>query len=119
VKQYNLDYLKEMSGGDAAFMDEMIGYFLENSPSVITRLDQCLQSGDWEGFRFAIHKFAPNLAIVGLNSLAEMASRLEQLSGVSGDHGLIPATYDGFRERLSSALDEMNLDFSHLLKPKS
>lgn len=116
MKNYNLDYLKELASGDEAFMNEMIGYFIENTPKVIADLDLNLSETDWKNFRFHIHKFAPNLSMVGMAELVPVASHLEHLSATETELDTIPPIYAGFRENLQIALAELKSDFDHMPK---
>ncbi len=116
MKNYNLDYLKELSSGDEAFMDDMIGYFIENTPKVITELDVNLQTNNWKNFRFHIHKFAPNLSVVGMTELVPVANHLEHLSATETELETVPGIYTAFRENLQIALAELKHDFEHKLK---
>ncbi|MFH0761647.1 MAG: Hpt domain-containing protein [Bacteroidota bacterium] len=113
MKRYNLDYLKELAAGDEAFMNEMIGYFIENTPKVMAELDLSLTEASWKNFRFHIHKFAPNLSMVGMTELFTVASHLEHLSAEERDIDTIPDIYAGFRENLENALAELKSDFEN------
>lgn len=115
MKNYNLAYLQELASGDDTFINEMIGYFIENTPKVIAELDHNLADSDWKNFRFHIHKFAPNLSMVGMTELFPVASRLENLSATETELETIPKIYAGFRENLQVALAELASDFD--LKP--
>jgi HPt (histidine-containing phosphotransfer) domain-containing protein len=114
MKKYNLDYLKELAAGDEAFMNEMIGYFIENTPKVIADLDLSLSETNWKNFRFAIHKFTPSLSMVGMTEMVPVASHLEHLSATETDTDTIPVIYAGFKENLEDALAELKNDFKLL-----
>jgi len=116
MKLYDLKYLEEIAGGDNAFKEEMLKYYIENTPAVLQTLDKSLNDADWGSFRFAIHKFTPNLTIVGMTALAGLANRLEVLATSPDKTGEIPSVYSGFREGLVNALSELTGDFGYLTK---
>lgn len=76
-KLYDLTYLKELSSGDQDFENTMIDYFIENSPKVISTMDQLIEDEDWAECREVIHKFIPNLNVVGAHELLDDANNVE------------------------------------------
>jgi HPt (histidine-containing phosphotransfer) domain-containing protein len=115
VQYYNLDYLKELSGGDVAFELEMIHHFIGNTPGVITRLDAYLGEESWKPFRDEVHKFVPNLNMMGVNEIIPVANELERLSELTIETERIPGLYVSFREHVGKALSQLTADF----KPES
>ena len=65
----NLDYLNEFAQGDKEFINEMIGLFLEHAPDFIKNIKSSYSENDWEKLRYNAHKFSPQLAFFGLNSI--------------------------------------------------
>jgi len=111
IQHYNLDYLKELSGGDVSFEMEMINHFIGNTPGVLTRLDGYLAEEAWKPFRDEVHKFAPNLNMMGVNEIIQVANELERLSELRIETERIPGLYSGFREHVQIALEELIADF--------
>ena len=77
TKLYNLSYLHELSSGDQDFEKSMIDYFISNSPKVLEAVDQLISKEDWAEIREVIHKFIPNLNMVGANELLDDANKVE------------------------------------------
>lgn len=82
-----LDRLKEMVGGDHAFLIELIHTFLEDAPNELARMRQALESRDAALLRRAAHSLKSNSADFGATALHQMCKQLEGL----GKQG----TFDG------------------------
>jgi HPt (histidine-containing phosphotransfer) domain-containing protein len=74
-----LDALNEMTGGDPAFLAEMIDTYFDDSPGQLAAMRQGLADGNAEAFRRAAHSLKSNSANFGALRLAEMCRELEEL----------------------------------------
>ena len=45
---FDFNRLEEVTGGDAEFEQELLQEFLEDTPSVFTRLSQAVAGADWK-----------------------------------------------------------------------
>ena len=72
------DELVSMVGAD--FIGELIDTFLDESPELITTIEQSLASSDIDGFRRAAHSLKSNSATFGAIKLSESAKELEFLA---------------------------------------
>ena len=109
---YNLDYLEELSGGDKEFQMEMIRHFVLNAPDVLIRLAEHSESGDWKAFRDEIHKFTPNLNLMGIGEIIPVANLMEELSEKRIETERIPGLLNQFRAEVSKARDQLAKDFT-------
>lgn len=75
----NFDYLKEFSGGDTAFMNEMVQMFLEQMPQEIVHLGALLEQESWQKLGKQAHKMKPNYLMMGMEIQRSMAKEIEQL----------------------------------------
>jgi len=69
---------------DAAFVQELIDTFLDDSPNLIAEMRQALPSGNAEAFRRAAHSLKSNSASFGALTLSALAKELEMM-GKAGD----------------------------------
>lgn len=76
--QYNLSYLKEFTFGDDKFFTEMLTYFVNNTPTVASRIQIALKQSNWEELRLLAHKYSSEIAFVGVSSITENLNKLEQ-----------------------------------------
>lgn len=112
ARDYNLDYLDELAGGDESFKLEMIRHFIFNTPRVLITLDNHLAQSDWKSFRDEIHKFTPNLNMMGINEIVPVANELERLSERVIEVERIPDLYFGLKVNLNQALSQLIEDFN-------
>ena len=84
VDTQKLRELTEMT--DSAFVQELIGAYLEDSPGQINEMRTALESGEGERFTRAAHSLKSTSANLGAHRLKDYAKRLEQL-GRAGDLG--------------------------------
>jgi HPt (histidine-containing phosphotransfer) domain-containing protein len=112
ARNYDLDYLDELSGGDESFKIEMIRHFLGNTPNVLANLTAFLAAEEWKKFRDEIHKFTPNLNMMGISEIIPIANELERLSEKVIEIERIPDMYHAFEEHVRMAHAELVSDFS-------
>ncbi len=77
AKTVNLDYLKEMSGGDRELMLEMINIFITEVPEYINRLSNALNSRKWNELEKLAHKSKASALIMGIHKLADDLRKME------------------------------------------
>jgi HPt (histidine-containing phosphotransfer) domain-containing protein len=53
-----MDELERISGGDAAFFDEMLRIFIRSSEEALTKIQMNLQTADWNSMSETAHKLA-------------------------------------------------------------
>jgi PAS domain S-box-containing protein len=89
-----LERLREMSGGDVAFLEEVFEVFLADAPGMLAEMRQALAQGDAPTLRRAAHSLKSNAADFGAKRLSELCRELEMM-GKAG-------TLDGAAEKLAS-----------------
>lgn len=111
-KNYNLNYLKEISGGDEHFVSEMIEYFVLNTPEILIQLNRYYQNGELEKLGNQAHKFASNVAFLGAQQLDDL---LEQVHiNVQQNEKLndIPQMLKIIEEKCQTIVIELKEDFN-------
>jgi HPt (histidine-containing phosphotransfer) domain-containing protein len=80
-----IENLRALNPGDNdAFIREVLGIFLEDTPQRIAELDTSLAAGDAPKFSRAAHSIKGSSANLGAASLRGMAEQLEQRSHKEG-----------------------------------
>jgi HPt (histidine-containing phosphotransfer) domain-containing protein len=74
-----LDALSETTGGDPAFLIELIDVFLADGIDLLAAMDAASAVGDASELRRAAHSLKSNSATFGATALAAIARRLEEL----------------------------------------
>ncbi|MEQ8706195.1 MAG: PAS domain S-box protein [Phaeodactylibacter sp.] len=78
--QIDLTYLNEFSGGDQAFIKEIIQTFLEEAPANVVRLSEGLSQEDWDTVYRMAHQLKPNYMMLGMSAQQEKALAVEKLA---------------------------------------
>jgi CheY-like chemotaxis protein len=82
LKCTNLDFLKQHTKSNQALMTEMLSLYLEQTPSLIKTMKQCLSTKDWNLLSKTAHKLIPSFSIVGISADFEnMARKVQEYAG--------------------------------------
>jgi HPt (histidine-containing phosphotransfer) domain-containing protein len=65
-QDFDLSFLYEIADGSDEFIVESIGMFLEQTPQLLTTIENALNAGDWATANQASHKLKPNLGFFGM-----------------------------------------------------
>ena len=87
---------------DAAFVEELLSAFLDDSPQLIAALRQALAEDNAEAFRRAAHSLKSNSASFGAENLSALAKELEMI----GKTGRFDGVGDAL-ERLATEYDQV------------
>jgi CheY-like chemotaxis protein len=75
----DLDYLTQRTKSNPVLMMEMIKAYLDQTPPLITAMNQSYHDQDWSKLYSAVHKMIPSFAIMGMNTDYEnMAKRVQE-----------------------------------------
>lgn len=100
--------LKEIGGGDAAFVVELITMFHEDSPPRLAGIASDLAKGDGAGVAKNAHSLKGSGANFGAERFKSLAQSIE-LAGKAGDLTPVPALLEQLQaefERVKDALDK-------------
>jgi CheY-like chemotaxis protein len=75
---YDLDYLRNVSGNNTEFIQEMIQTFTDTMPVSIKRLEDAIANHNWEELSRVIHQIKPSLTLLGIHKLKDTAVILEE-----------------------------------------
>lgn len=80
-REIDLSFLEEMSSGDANFMKEMIGLFIEKIPIEMGQLDEAFKNNDTDTVWKMAHKMRSSLDMFMLKDLSKCLSVIEEEAG--------------------------------------
>ena len=92
IDQNVFDELFANTGGDPAFLDELIDTYRADSLTLLEQMRAALATNDVEEFRRAAHSLKSNSANLGATTLSGLAKELEMIARAG--------TLDGAAERL-------------------
>ena len=104
-----LDDLVANTGGDAAFLAELIDTYFEDSAALLPAMHQALAAGSTEQLRRGAHSLKSNSASLGAQGLALLCRDLEEqgragnLGGAEQRLAQVEAEYDRVRQALQAA----------------
>lgn len=102
-----LENLRALNPDDNdAFLREIAGIFLEDTPQRITELDQSLAAGDVAKFTRAAHSIKGSSSNLGAMALRAAAEKLEHQSKTSG-LGNVTSLIDAVKSEFSRAQAEL------------
>jgi two-component system sensor histidine kinase/response regulator len=74
-----LDRLLETCDGDVAFLNELVGSFMESSPRLLSSIEKALGAGDPQGAAAEAHGWKGISQTIGVEELATLCRRLEEV----------------------------------------
>ena len=111
-KQYELDYLEEISGGDEEFVKEMIQAFVDNAPEDIGRIKGLVSNQNWQKAGEEAHRFASSLLFLRLERLKQIAIEIEELGLQNVNLDRIPDLLKELEDGCESLIVELKNDFN-------
>ena len=110
---YNLNSLIEYAGGDMDFVNELIRYFIDESPKVIEGLKNAHQKGNWDDLRMIAHKYNPQMSVMGLNKCASILTTIEANTGSGVDLQDMPDLIYKFEILCKAAIEYLNRELEN------
>lgn len=100
----NLTYIKELSGGDKAFENQILGVIKSEFPKETEQYYAMLKKQDFQQLAASVHKLRHKISILGLEKDYALASTYEdQLKqhelGLQGDFEMILHKIHNFLEK--------------------
>ncbi|HEX5112700.1 MAG TPA: ATP-binding protein [Saprospiraceae bacterium] len=105
---YNLDYLKEVSGNNQDFINEMVNTFITTLPQTLGELSQAIASSDWDKVSRLAHQIKPSFTLMGLDSLRIKVVQIEESGKTRTKLDLLPELADDFIKHCNYAIEELS-----------
>ncbi|MDR2888010.1 MAG: Hpt domain-containing protein [Bacteroidales bacterium] len=90
-KLYSLNILKEIAGGDDAFVKDMVVTFIDSVSAETENMQRLMEIGEWKAIGAIAHKLAPNYAYMDSQALFELAASVEKEIKAGGNLNEIAA----------------------------
>ncbi len=87
---YDLAEIREMSGNDQSFVNEMLGLFVKNNLQYLEELNAAYESKDWSQVKFYAHKIKPSILVVHAVNLKQPILDLNEYAGKEVNLDKIP-----------------------------
>jgi HPt (histidine-containing phosphotransfer) domain-containing protein len=118
LEEFSLDLvalqnLSELVGDDEAFLQELIGTFLNDAPKLIADMNKAIRDNHAPALRLAAHTLKSNSADFGATVLSELSKKLEMMGrdeALDGAADLMPQVHDEFIKVESFLRDMLDKD---------
>ncbi len=80
TNDFNLDYLRELSGNSITFIKEMINAFQKDTPDIISELYQCVKNEDYTRISELSHKSKSMASYMGSDNLRKVFVDIEHMA---------------------------------------
>ncbi len=110
---YNLDYLIEYASGDMDFVNELIRYFIDESPKVIEGLKNAHHKGNWDDLRMIAHKYNPQMSVMGLQQCAALLTTIENNTRNGVDLQDMPDLIYRFENHCKAAVENLGKELEN------
>ncbi|MFA6260038.1 MAG: Hpt domain-containing protein [Bacteroidia bacterium] len=91
--QLDLTYLESVSGGDSAFIKEILQMFITHTLPDSVILKQHIEESDWTKVSSTAHKMKSSISMLGDQELMDRILKLEQASRTLTDLEQIPEMF--------------------------
>ncbi|MBD78387.1 MAG: hypothetical protein CL840_05675 [Crocinitomicaceae bacterium] len=107
-KLYDLSELREMSGNDEAFVQEMLSVFLKNNRDYLSLLNKSFEEKEWKSVKFNAHKIKPSIMLFKIETLRQEILDLNEFSGKEINLEQIPPLVSKINEVLCRVFDQIS-----------
>ena len=114
LRYTNLDYLKEITGGETEVMKEFIQMFFDQFPEFIDGMTNNLAEKKWKELGEVAHKAKSSVMTFGMNDLGYRLKELQLKTQKLEDIDSYPAYVDEFMTIMAQAKEELTEDMAKL-----
>src|SRR5699024_2168396 len=102
-----LDYLRQLSGGDRDFERQLLSQFIEQAPEELHMLQVAIEQEEYEVIRQTAHSLKSTVGYVGLNDdLGPCLTRIEQ-QALSRESGSAEVDFNYVKSKCIAAVQEV------------
>ena len=120
LKCIDLDYLKQRTKSNPKLMMEMISLYLEQTPPLISVLNQSLKDNDWNLLYSAVHKMIPSFSIMGISKDFEnMAKKVQEYTSTQHQTNGMQELVLKLGNVCTQACEELEVEFNKIKNANS
>lgn len=112
VAGYDLNYLRDVSGNNSEFMQEMIQTFISSIPPILDDMAANAMVGNWEKVGSLSHQIKPSFILLGAHLLKEKVLTLEHRSKNKINTPTLKEAVDEFRERCMEVINSLSFELT-------
>jgi CheY-like chemotaxis protein/two-component sensor histidine kinase len=103
----DMQFLKQLTGGNNEKMSKYINMFLENAPKLLDNIDRALLANDFPSLKIAAHSLKPQLSYMGVKEEVSKIFLIEQSAGESAHFSTIPPMVINLKHLCRKAFEEL------------
>jgi PAS domain S-box-containing protein len=117
LKCIDLNYLMQRTKSNPALMMEMIAAYLEQTPPLISTMNQSHKAKDWILLNATVHKLLPSFSIMGMsNDSIDTAKKIQQYASTQQEADGIPGLILKLQNVCEQACIELEEEFNAIKK---
>jgi CheY-like chemotaxis protein len=105
---YNLDYLRNISGNNTEFIQEMITTFLQTLPGILLEMKDATDAKAWEKLSRLAHQIKPSFTLMGLDCLRATILFIEENGKGRTRLEELPAVIEDFTKKCEIVIQELS-----------
>ncbi|MBL4716414.1 MAG: hypothetical protein COC01_05440 [Bacteroidetes bacterium] len=110
----DLSFLKNLYKGKNDKLKEMLELFLRETPDQILKMKEHCEKENWDGLRKIAHPMKPKVTYIGISSMKEVITNIEQYSKKQENLDEIPGLLDTFHSVCNEAYKELQKEIELL-----
>lgn len=111
-KNYTLLNIKAFIGDDDMVMDKMIDIFLNNTPIMISKIEEGLNKKDYDQINFYAHKLKSSIDNFSIIQLSDNIRLIEKFAKEKHTLDRLPDLTQKLKTVLGSVMEEIKNDFN-------
>jgi len=108
---YNLTKIRAFIGDDDFVMEKMIDIFLENTPIMISKIEEGLENKDYDQVNFYAHKLKSSIDNLSINQLTDEIRLIEKYAKERSSLGNLPDLINKLKAVIKIVIEEIKIDF--------
>lgn len=111
----DLSFVRELADGDTAYLKDVLGTFLENTPASLQLVRQSIQEKNWEQVFHTAHKMKSSLRIINIKVLDNLIEKIELAARNQQDLDQLPAWIEQCSQIYEQAQSILSSEYNALL----
>ncbi len=103
----DMQFLRQLTGGNEEKMRKYIGMFLENAPKLLKSIDNALLINDHATVKIAAHSLKPQLSYMGVKEEVSKIFLIEQSAGSPAHFDALPLLVKNLKHLCNKAFEEL------------
>jgi HPt (histidine-containing phosphotransfer) domain-containing protein len=112
---YDLSFLKRLSGEDQSFIIDMLETFRNTAPGILDKMEQYASQKKYEALGREVHRFIPGVSFLGVKDLEKVLIDIEENTKNPEKTEKLPELLIYVRSKVESLIQCFTDDFN--LKP--